>query len=174
MWGLVLSIRTSNIIKFDTVYNLIKGWESLAQAKITADSTANIRDYLLDLDDIGKPKVVDMTDIRRGKLNSAATMIIRLLLLKKGTYPDFPNLGIDIRGRYRFMFSEELSTLESELTDQIETYLPELLPITVSAEMITIPSTTANGILFNIISNEIDFVLLYNINKNTFDGIRAS
>ena len=63
---------------------------------------------------------------------------------------------------------------ESELTDQIETYLPELLPITVSAEMITIPSTTANGILFNIISNEIDFVLLYNINKNTFDGIRAS
>ena len=146
----------------------------MAQAKITADSTANIRDYLLDLDDIGKPKVVDMTDIRRGKLNSAATMIIRLLLLKKGTYPDFPNLGIDIRGRYRFMFSEELSTLESELTDQIETYLPELLPITFSAEMITIPSTTANGILFNIISNEIDFVLLYNINKNTFDGIRAS
>ena len=146
----------------------------MAQAKITADSTANIRDYLLDLDDIGKPKIVDMTDIRRGKLNSAATMIIRLLLLKKGTYPDFPNLGIDIRGRYRFMFSEELSTLESELTDQIETYLPELLPITVSAEMITIPSTTANGILFNIISNEIDFVLLYNINKNTFDGIRAS
>ena len=146
----------------------------MAQAKITADSTANIRDYLLDLDDIGKPKVVDMTDIRRGKLNSAATMIIRLLLLKKGTYPDFPNLGIDIRGRYRFMFSEELSTLESELTNQIETYLPELLPITVSAEMITIPSTTANGILFNIISNEIDFVLLYNINKNTFDGIRAS
>nr|WP_278860472.1 hypothetical protein [Catenibacterium mitsuokai] len=146
----------------------------MAQAKITADSTANIRDYLLELDDIGKPKVVDMTDIRRGKLNSAATMIIRLLLLKKGTYPDFPNLGIDIRGRYRFMFSEELSTLESELTDQIETYLPELLPITVSAEMITIPSTTANGILFNIISNEIDFVLLYNINKNTFDGIRAS
>lgn len=146
----------------------------MAQAKITVDSTANIRDYLLDLDDIGKPKVVDMTDIRRGKLNSAATMIIRLLLLKKGTYPDFPNLGIDIRGRYRFMFSEELSTLESELTDQIETYLPELLPITVSAEMITIPSTTANGILFNIISNEIDFVLLYNINKNTFDGIRTS
>ena len=146
----------------------------MAQAKITVDSTANIRDYLLDLDDIGKPKVVDMTDIRRGKLNSAATMIIRLLLLKKGTYPDFPNLGIDIRGRYRFMFSEELSTLESELTDQIETYLPELLPITVSAEMITIPSTTANCILFNIISNEIDFVLLYNINKNTFDGIRAS
>lgn len=146
----------------------------MAQAKITVDSTANIRDYLLDLDDIGKPKVVDMTDIRRGKLNSAATMIIRLLLLKKGTYSDFPNLGIDIRGRYRFMFSEELSTLESELTDQIETYLPELLPITVSAEMITIPSTTANGILFNIISNEIDFVLLYNINKNTFDGIRAS
>lgn len=146
----------------------------MAQAKITVDSTANIRDYLLDLDDIGKPKVVDMTDIRRGKLNSAATMIIRLLLLKKGTYPDFPNLGIDIRGRYRFMFSEELSTLESELTNQIETYLPELLPITVSAEMITIPSTTANGILFNIISNEIDFVLLYNINKNTFDGIRTS
>ena len=146
----------------------------MAQAKITADSTANIRDYLLELDDIGKPKVVDMTDIRRGKLNSAATMIIRLLLLKMGTYQDFPNLGIDIRGRYRFMFSEELSTLESELTDQIETYLPELLPITVSAEMITIPSTTANGILFNIISNEIDFVLLYNINKNTFDGIRAS
>ena len=68
----------------------------MAQAKITVDSTANIRDYLLDLDDIGKPKVVDMTDIRRGKLNSAATMIIRLLLLKKGTYPDFPNLGIDI------------------------------------------------------------------------------
>ena len=77
MWGLVLSIRTSNIIKLDTVYNLIKGWESLAQAKITVDSTANIRDYLLDLDDIGKPKGDHKTDTRTAKLNPAATMIIR-------------------------------------------------------------------------------------------------
>ena len=96
---------------------------------------ANIRDYLLDIDDLNRPKVLDMENIQTGTMNSAALLIIRLLLLKKGSYPDFPDLGIDIRGRYRFAFEEELITLRNELEDQISTYLPELIPVDVEVSL---------------------------------------
>ena len=134
---------------------------------------ANIRDYLLDIDDLNRPKVLDMENIQTGTMNSAALLIIRLLLLKKGSYPDFPDLGIDIRGRYRFAFEEELITLRNELEDQISTYLPELIPVDVEVSLYRPKDSLENMILFSIIIRQIKFEILYNVAANTIEGLNS-
>lgn len=134
---------------------------------------ANIRDYLLDIDDLNRPKVLDMENIQTGTMNSAALLIIRLLLLKKGSYPDFPDLGIDIRGRYRFAFEEELITLRNELEDQISTYLPELIPVDVEVSLYRPKDSLENMILFSIIIRHVKFEILYNVAANTIEGLNS-
>lgn len=134
---------------------------------------ANIRDYLLDIDDLNRPKVLDMENIQTGTINSAALLIIRLLLLKKGSYPDFPDLGIDIRGRYRFAFEEELITLRNELEDQISTYLPELIPVDVEVSLYRPKDSLENMILFSIIIRQVKFEILYNVAANTIEGLNS-
>ena len=134
---------------------------------------ANIRDYLLDIDDLNRPKVLDMENIQTGTMNSAALLIIRLLLLKKGSYPDFPDLGIDIRGRYRFAFEEELITLRNELEDQILTYLPELIPVDVEVSLYRPKDSLENMILFSIIIRQVKFEILYNVAANTIEGLNS-
>lgn len=134
---------------------------------------ANIRDYLLDIDDLNRPKVLDMENIQTGTMNSAALLIIRLLLLKKGSYPDFPDLGIDIRGRYRFAFEEELITLRNELEDQISTYLPELIPVDVEVSLYRPKDSLENMILFSIIIRQVKFEILYNVAANTIEGLNS-
>ena len=76
--------------------------------------------------------MVDMSVIEINKLNSAVILIARLIMMRKGTDPDRPDMGIDIAGRYRFSFTNELYNLEREIQDQLFSYLPELSPITVS------------------------------------------
>lgn len=134
---------------------------------------ANIRDYLLDIDDLNRPKILDMENIQTGTMNSAALLIIRLLLLKKGSYPDFPDLGIDIRGRYRFAFEEELITLRNELEDQISTYLPELIPVDVEVSLYRPKDSLENMILFSIIIRQVKFEILYNVAANTIEGLNT-
>lgn len=134
---------------------------------------ANIRDYLLDIDDLNRPKVLDIENIQTGTMNSAALLIIRLLLLKKGSYPDFPDLGIDIRGRYRFAFEEELITLRNELEDQISTYLPELIPVDIEVSLYRPKDSLENMILFSIIIRQVKFEILYNVAANTIEGLNS-
>nr|DAF62238.1 MAG TPA: Baseplate wedge protein [Myoviridae sp. ctIty1] len=106
-------------------------------------------------------------------MNSAALLIVRLLLLKKGTYPDYPDLGIDIRGRYRFAFEEELITLRQELEEQMTLYLPELLPVEVEVSLYRPKDSLDNKILFSITIRETRFSILYNIAQNTIDGLMS-
>lgn len=141
---------------------------------IKKNNLANIRDYLLDIDDIKQPKVVDMTKIEPGVLNSAAVLIIRLLLLKKGTYSDFPDMGIDIRGRYRFAYEDEMIELQNDIASQIESYLPELLPVDVVVSMQTPAQNNLliNTINISITASQTKYVLLYDISENTLAGIK--
>ena len=129
---------------------------------ITAKS--NYRDYLIDLNDLGLPKVVDMNDITSGKFNPAILAIIRLLIMRKGTDPDRPNMGIDITARYRFAFDSELSTLANELQEQLAIYLPESLPIQVQTDFVseTLADKIVNRVQISISMDDITYQLLYN------------
>ena len=87
----------------------------------------NPRDHLLALNDLGLPKVIDMSRIESGVMNTAITCIARLIVMRKGTDMDRPDMGIDIVGRYRFAETSEMTTLQLELEEQIAMYLPDLL-----------------------------------------------
>jgi hypothetical protein len=136
---------------------------------VTFDDQANVRDYLLAVNDINRPKVVDMKDIKPNKYNSAVTMISRLILIRKGTYPDHPDMGIDIVGRYRFAFEEESRTLASEIEEQANKYLPEFYPIKVYCELVQ--DNEKHKINIHVIINEVEYLLVYNISDNTLEGL---
>jgi hypothetical protein len=55
-----------------------------------------------------------------------ASLILQLLFMKPGTYPNSPNLGLDI-GKYQFdLFDEsEINEIEREIRDQLHQYLPQ-------------------------------------------------
>ena len=135
----------------------------------TFDDEANVRDYLLAVNDINRPKVVDMKDIKPNKYNSAVTMLSRLILIRKGTYPDFPDMGIDIIGRYRFAFEDECKILAREIEEQANKYLPEFYPIQVYCELVQ--DNEKHKINIHIIINEVEYLLVYNISDNTLEGL---
>lgn len=137
---------------------------------ITTDDNANITDYLLGIDDLNRPKEIDMSIIKPGVMNSAMLMIIRMILMRKGTIPDIPDLGIDIRGRYRFAFESELTTLQSEISQQIQTYLPEFLSNEVNVYMQT-GETDGPKVVIEITIDGTTYELIYNISTNTLEGL---
>lgn len=129
----------------------------------------NIKEYLLGLDDLQRPKMIDMSIIAPGIYNSAIILIARLILLKKGTYPDHPDLGIDIRARYKFAFDSELLTLQEEIQSQIDKYLPEL-----NYSQVRVRFEKYNNKFCVIISIQIDQViynLFYDISSQTLLGL---
>jgi hypothetical protein len=139
---------------------------------IILDDIANVRDYMLGLDDLGQPAVIDMENIRVGKMNSAVLMIARLLYLKKGTYADQPDLGIDIIGRYRFSFEEELISLRNELKDQITTYIPEFTPVEVMCSFQWVDNKQT--VLIEVTVNETAYQLVYNPENYTLDALEGT
>lgn len=137
---------------------------------IPVDDNSNIRDYLLGMDDLNRPKVIDMTIIKPNVMNSCILMIIRLILLRKGTYPDIPDMGIDIRGRYRFAFESELSMLQHEIQNQIETYLSEFLATEVTVQMRK-GEKDGPKVVIQITIDGTTYELVYNISTNTIEGL---
>lgn len=135
---------------------------------LTNGSIYNVKDYLLSIDDLNRPRVLDMMNVTNGKINSAIIMIARLLLLKKATYADQPDLGIDIRGRYRFTFADELNELQYDIEQQISTYLPEFLPINVNCKYERI--NNINCVVIYMIIQQMVCQLVYNTEDLTLEG----
>jgi hypothetical protein len=136
------------------------------------NDVVNVKDYLLGLDDIGLPKVIDLSNIKIGEMNSAVLMIARLLYLKKGTYADQPDMGIDIVGRYRFSFEEELLSLRSELKEQISTYLPEFNPFSVDVSFGLQDNKQTVIIIVSV--NSVAYQLVYNPETMTLDALEGT
>lgn len=133
------------------------------------NDVGNVREYLLGLDDLQKPKTIDMSIIAPGVYNSAVILISRLLLLKKGTYPDHPDLGIDIRARYKFAFDSELLTLQEEIQTQMNKYLPELNYSQVQLKFEKFNDKYCVIISINI--NQVIFNIIYDIDKQKIVGL---
>lgn len=138
----------------------------------TADSGDNIREYLLGMDDINRPKMIDMSIIEPGVMNSAILLICRLILIKKGSYPDRPDLGIDIVNRYRFAYESELRELASELDDQIQRFLPELLPVDVEVQFGTADVSGKPTVVISITIDKVKYSLMYNTSENKIEGLK--
>lgn len=56
-------------------------------------------------------------------VNAWAKLVTNLLFMKKGTYPSEPDMGIEIQ-KYEFSFIDDVKEeLETEITEQVHTYL---------------------------------------------------
>lgn len=132
-------------------------------------SGENIRDYLLGLDDLQQPRIVDMSIIKPNEWNSAILMIARLVLMIPGTYADHPEMGIDIKGRYRFAFEDELHQLSTELDEQIHTYLPDYNLVSVYAYHKE--KNLVNYIVIDIQIDQVTYRILYNVDENILVGL---
>lgn len=107
-----------------------------------------MNEYLLSKDNYNKPKKIT------GK-KAEYYAIIKLLLTNKGTNPLFPEMGIGLVQRYRYMTEDDIPTLEEETKDQITRYLPELLIDNVSYEI------DDSNLRINISSSETETNYIY-------------
>ena len=81
-----------------------------------AEST--YREYLLDYDSFNKPKI--LTDQQ-----AIACLLTRLILLEPGTNPLMPEMGVGIVSKYRYLGADQEKNLTRDITNQINTFLPE-------------------------------------------------
>lgn len=114
--------------------------------------------HVLSLNDFNMPKVFNASD-------SAYVHIIQLILLEPGKYQSHPKMGVGIRSRYRHNNDDNfIVDLKSDISYQIETYLPELKNVSVSL-------THSNHILGIIIDTSTGtYVVAYNSITDTMDA----
>ncbi len=85
--------------------------------------------HVLSLNTFGMPKVCN-------KVESIYTNLIYLILLEKGKFQTHPDMGVDIRRRYRFNSNANiLYDLQQDISNQIERFLPSLSIIDISLSM---------------------------------------
>lgn len=80
-------------------------------------NTYVLREYLLDLDPFKKPKII-------GDKEALAALLVRLILLEPGTNPLYPEMGVGLVSKYRFLQPGEDSDLKEAIQQQVAIYLP--------------------------------------------------
>ena len=66
---------------------------------------------------------------------AAVVFIIRLITMDPGTDPLHPDMGVGLFSKYRYSFEDEVkSKLRAAITEQINTYIPQLSGVSVSIE----------------------------------------
>ena len=76
-----------------------------------------MKEYWLTTTEYLEPSVASGAD-------AYGVLLLRLLLLEPGTNPLYPEMGVGLGPKYRFITEDDISTLESRISDQINTYLP--------------------------------------------------
>lgn len=109
----------------------------------------SVTEHALSVNDFGQPLVLTDQD-------AIAVKLIELLLLKPGTYPTRPNMGVGLVENYRYTFFDQLEELQSEIEDQIRTYLPEFqtTDVTLSANELTkelLITITVEGLTYALV-----------------------
>lgn len=82
--------------------------------------------------------------------DSMYVLIIRLLLLEPGKFQSHPEMGIGLKSRYRYKSGEDiLITLQNDINNQINKYLPELtatdVTLTMQGQVLGIIIDTSDG-----------------------------
>lgn len=83
-----------------------------------------VTEHALSINAFNKPLVSTNQD-------AIAIKLIELMLLRPGTYPTRPNMGVGLVEKYRYVFTDDIGILQSEIEDQIRTYLPDFQTVTV-------------------------------------------
>lgn len=84
-------------------------------------------EHVLDIDEFKKPKVY--TGPR-----AVAHKILELIMMKPGTYPTRPYMGVGLVENFRYTFTDKISDLSATINEQIATYLPEFSSVRVELD----------------------------------------
>ena len=87
-----------------------------------------VDDAVLSLNNFNTPKIIQGYE-------SINMKIIRLILYEPGTSPDFPDKGVGLISKYRYLTQNNLNELMDRIKDQINTYLPEFNGVDVQLEI---------------------------------------
>jgi len=83
---------------------------------------------------------------------------MRLLLLEPGSIPEQPDMGIGIITRYLFADISSLDQLKLDIQNQVATFLPELMAVTVQVYNIEKElriQITVDGVLYSFDTNSL-------------------
>ena len=128
-------------------------------AKILDTNKPNsVVEYFLGTNEFNRPSV--WTDV-----DATYVLLIRLILLEPGTYPNHPRMGVGLVSRYRYAKADELNNLKNDIQNQIATYLPQFSSIDVELTL-----TNTKDLYIQIIINGIAYELVYKPEYQTLDA----
>lgn len=84
-----------------------------------------MNEYLLSTNKYNRPTVLKDRD-------TVNMLLLRLLMLTPGSMPLHPKMGVGVVSKWRYSDMDNISELETEIENQISTYLPMLLPVQVT------------------------------------------
>lgn len=100
--------------------------------------------------------------------DAIASKLVELLLLRPGSYPTRPYMGVGLVSKYRYTFFDDITTLENDIQNQINTYLPEFVGATVK-----LTKDEANKILYiNIILDNVNYALSLDLETKTLSFVQ--
>jgi hypothetical protein len=127
---------------------------------LDTNKTNSVVEYFLGTNEFNRPSV--WTDV-----DATYVLLIRLILLEPGTYPNHPRMGVGLVSRYRYAKAEELNNLKDDIQDQITTYLPQFSSIDVELTL-----TNTKDLYIQIIINGIAYELVYKPEYETLDAVK--
>ena len=126
---------------------------------LDTNKTNSVVEYFLGTNEFNRPSV--WTDV-----DATYVLLIRLILLEPGTYPNHPRMGVGLVSRYRYAKSDELNNLKNDIQNQIATYLPQFSSIDVELTL-----TNTKDLYIQIIINGIAYELVYKPEYQTLDAV---
>ena len=97
--------------------------------KIVFTKFEQYKEHLLSINEFNKPKVVN------GPI-AICYKIIELILMRPGTYPTRPYMGIGLVENYRYTFMDRIDELQALTDEQIRIYLPEFSSVKVNYDTV--------------------------------------
>lgn len=126
---------------------------------LDTNKTNSVVEYFLGTNEFNRPTV--WTDV-----DATYVLLIRLILLEPGTYPNHPRMGVGLVSRYRYAKADELNNLKNDIQNQIATYLPQFSSIDVELTL-----TNTKDLYIQIIINGIAYELVYKPEYQTLDAV---
>lgn len=126
---------------------------------LDTNKTNSVVEYFLGTNEFNRPSV--WTDV-----DATYVLLIRLILLEPGTYPNHPRMGVGLVSRYRYAKADELNNLKNDIQNQIATYLPQFSSIDVELTL-----TNTKDLYIQIIINGIAYELVYKPEYQTLDAV---
>lgn len=126
---------------------------------LDTNKTNSVVEYFLGTNEFNRPSI--WTDV-----DATYVLLIRLILLEPGTYPNHPRMGVGLVSRYRYAKADELNNLKNDIQNQIATYLPQFSSIDVELTL-----TNTKDLYIQIIINGIAYELVYKPEYQSLDAV---